>query len=280
MKDGFKKRNQCTDRYDYHRRADHRNGEKRKHEIARFRWVGCLPHEARYFARRLEGIFFVQSKIVRRLMQDVIETRRLPSPAPRPQALASDGQNLWMGSIETSRLYHIDPVHWTVIEEAAVPGKPWGVAVVGNELRVVCGEGENDDRYIRRFIPGHGFKSERIPCPDYTGSQLSFDGERLFLSQWYNKRIVPMNGSFEESASITLAHQICGQVIANGKHYALTTDDEMSRDYWITLIDRKLGTQEDLARVPFAARALAFDGRQFWTNHREQHEMVAFQLPH
>jgi len=213
-------------------------------------------------------------------MQDVVETRRLPSPAPRPQALAFDGEHLWMGSIATSRLYKIDPIHWTVVAEIATPGKPYGMTVVGNELRVVCGEGEDDDRYIGRFIPGHGFKSEKIACPDYTGSQLGFDGERLYLSQWYNRHLIPIDSDQHFGAPISLQHQICGQVVANGQHYALTTDDEETDDYWITLIDRKLGTQEDLARVPFAARALAFDGRQFWTNHREQHEMVAFQLPH
>ena len=210
-------------------------------------------------------------------MQDVIETRRLPSPAPLPQALAFDGEYLWMGSIETSRLYKIDPDHWTVIEEIATPGKPWGMTVVGSELRVVSGEGEDDDRYLRRFIPGHGFKSEKTACPEYTGSQLSFDGDRLYLSQWYNKRIIPIDSKQSYGTPISLQHQICGQVIANGQHYALTTEDEETDDYWLTALDRSSGRNEDIARVPFAARALAFDGRQFWTNHRERHEIVAFQ---
>ncbi len=46
-----------------------------------------------------------------------------------------------MGSIETDRLYAINPLQWTVIEEEKVPGKPWGMTVVGDELRVVCGVG-------------------------------------------------------------------------------------------------------------------------------------------
>jgi len=33
---------------------------------------------------------------------------------------------------------------------------------------------------------------------------------------------------------------------------------------------------EDLARIPFQARALAFDGKNFWTNHREQNQIVSF----
>ncbi len=99
-----------------------------------------------------------------------------------------------MGSIGTDRLYAIDPRQWTLIEEAKVPGKPWGMTVVGDELRVVCGVGDDDDREIRRFVPGHGFKSQgAIECPDATGSQLSYDGTLLYLSQWYNRRILGLD---------------------------------------------------------------------------------------
>ena len=76
-------------------------------------------------------------------MKNVEEVLRLPSPAPRPQALAFDGEHLWMGSLETERLYAIDPRAWTVREEAEAPGKPYGATVVGDELRVLCGETAN-----------------------------------------------------------------------------------------------------------------------------------------
>jgi len=36
---------------------------------------------------------------------------------------------------------------------------------------------------------------------------------------------------------------------------------------------------EDLARIPFQARALAWDGKRFWTNHRERHQIVSFAKP-
>src|SRR5271155_551600 len=100
---------------------------------------------------------------------------RLPSPAPAPQALACNGPQLWMGSWETQRLYGIDREHFTVFEELNAPGKPVGMVNVGDELRVVVSEnGDEDNRYIRRFVPGHGFKShDRLPCPDDTGSFLA-----------------------------------------------------------------------------------------------------------
>jgi hypothetical protein len=211
-------------------------------------------------------------------MQDVTETMRLPSPAPRPQSIAFDGEKLWMGSIETNRLYAIDPHHWTVSEEDRAPGKPWGITVVGDELRVICGEGDDDARVIRRFVPGHGFKNQdAIGCPDETGSQLSYDGVRLYVSQWYNKRILGIDERGKVVRTIDLPRGVCGQCYADGGFYVVTTDDEDSNDYFLSRVTLNgAANVEDLARVPFAARALAYDGSRFWTNHREHNQIVAF----
>lgn len=212
-------------------------------------------------------------------MQDVKESLRLPSPAPRPQSIAFDGEKLWMGSIETSRIYAIDPRQWTVGEEAPAPGKPWGMTVVGDELRVICGEGAEDDRRVRRYIPGHGFKAhDAIECPDSTGSQLSYDGTRLYVSQWYNKRLLGIDEEGKVVRTIGVPRGVCGQVYADGAFYVLTTDDEETEEYFLMRIAVNGGEPacEDVARVPFQARALAFDGSRFWTNHREYNQIVAF----
>ncbi|MBV9720047.1 MAG: hypothetical protein JOZ77_12060 [Candidatus Eremiobacteraeota bacterium] len=212
-------------------------------------------------------------------MKDVTEALRLPSPAPRPQALAFDGDKLWMGSIATDRLYAINPRQWTVIEEEKVPGKPWGATVVGDELRVICGVGEQDDRVIKRFVPGHGFKSQgSIECPDATGSQLSYDGSWLYLSQWYNRRILALDETGNILREISVPRGICGQCFADGHFYLVTTDDEATDEYFLTRASANGETKtEDLARIPFAARALAFDGSRFWTNHRDANQIVAFE---
>lgn len=212
-------------------------------------------------------------------MKDVTEALRLPSPAPRPQALAFDGEKLWMGSIETDRIYAINPRQWTLMEEDKVPGRPWGMTVVGDELRVVCGVGEDDDRIIKRFVPGHGFKShDSIECPDATGSQLSYDGTWLYLSQWYNRRILGLDESGNVVREIAVPHQICGQCFVEGHFYLVTTEDESTDEYFLTRVSANGEMRaEDLARIPFAARALAFDGSRFWTNHREANQIVAFE---
>jgi hypothetical protein len=212
-------------------------------------------------------------------MRDISESLRLPSPAPRPQSLAYDGDVLWMGSIETSRIYAIDPKQWTVSDETQAPGKPWGITVLGDELRVILGEGSDDDRYIRRLVPGHGFKDRALRCPDDTGSQLSYDGTYLYVSQWYNRRILGLDEDGNVIRTIELPRGICGQVYADGGWFCITTDDEATDAYFLTRVTVN-GTQktEDLARIPFAARSLAFDGTRFWTNHREENQIVAFNV--
>jgi len=81
--------------------------------------------------------------------------------------------------------------------------------------------------------------------------------------------------------AISVPHGICGQVFVDGFIFLVTNDVEESTDYWLTRVDPRLATPEidDLVRIPFAARALAFDGTQFWTNHREQNQIVSFARP-
>jgi len=212
-------------------------------------------------------------------MKHFEEILRLPSPAPKPQSLAFDGSVLWMGSRETRRIYAIEPRTWTVREETEAPGTPWGITAVGDELRVLCGETEDDTRIIRRYVPGHGFKThDSIACPDDTGSQLSFDGDRLYVSQWYNKRILSLDEQGRVGTIVVVPHEICGQVIVGGRFYLATTDDEETNDYFLTRVDARNGTThaDDLGRIGFPARALAFDGELFWSNHRAADQIVAF----
>ncbi len=214
-------------------------------------------------------------------MKTITEVMRMLSPAPRPQSVSADGTTLWMGSIGTCRVYEIDSTHWTVRSETEAPGKPWGMTVMGDELRVLCGEGEDDTRVIRKFVPGHGFRTQgSIPCPEDTGSQLSYDGDRLYVSQWYNKRILSLDEDGNVGSIVETPHGICGHVVVDGIFYAMGTDDEETDRYFLTRIDARNGSvkTEDVAHVPFQARGLTFDGQRFWTNHREKNEIVAFTI--
>jgi hypothetical protein len=214
-------------------------------------------------------------------MNDIQELHRLASPAPKPQSLAWDGATLWMGSRETKRIYALDPQTWTVGAEVAAPGTPYGMTAVGEELRVLCSEGADDSRIVRRFVPGVGFDATwALACPDDAGSQLGWDGQRLHVSQWYPKKVLALAVDGGVERVIHVPHGICGQVFVEGVLYLVTTDAEETNEYWLTRVDGLSAggapVITDVARVPFQARALAWDGAKFWTNHREQNQIVAF----
>lgn len=214
-------------------------------------------------------------------LDTIEELVRIPAPCPSPVGLACDGTDLWIGSFETNRIYGLNAQHGTVFEEAQAPGRPFGMTVTGDALRVVIGSGENDERYIRRYIMGKDFKSEKIPCPAYTGSYLAYDGDRLYLSQRDKQCILELDDSCQVLRTIPVPRQITGMVIVGGRFYLVTTESREVDDYRLLCLDARKDPPEvtELARIPFAARSLGFDGTKFWTNDRDENSIVAFAKP-
>ncbi len=185
-----------------------------------------------------------------------------------------------MGSRDLRRIYKIDMKKWTVIEEIESPGIPWAAVSIGDGLCFTIGEDPDDDRFIRRFIPGTGF-TDRIACPDFTGSYLSFDGDHLYLSQWYKQRILKLDADGKILRKIDIGAEICGHVFVDGSIYVLRGTEQGNEDWRIARVDPRSETPTvaDIAAVPFACRSLTFDGANFWTNHRAANETVSFTLP-
>ena len=210
------------------------------------------------------------------------ELRRLPSPAPTPQALASRAGTLWISSRDDRRLYGVDARTWTVVEETATPGIAWGAVWAHDALYLVSGEGAEDDRYLRRYEPGRGFDdSYRVAVPELTGSYLSFDGQTLYMSQWYKHRVLGLSLDGGILRTISVDAEICGHAFVDGSLYVLRGTEQDGENWQVARLDLREETPrvEDLARVPFACRSLTFDGTNFWTNHRAANETVAFALP-
>jgi hypothetical protein len=215
-------------------------------------------------------------------LSTIIERGRFPSPAPTPQALAWDGNKLWMGSRDLRRIYVIDPQKWDVLEEKEPPGVPWAAVATNGTLRFTIGEGPNDDRYIRRFVPDVGFsEADKITCPEFTGSYLSYDGENLYLSQWYKHRILKLDASGNIVRVIDIGAEVSGHAFVNGLIYVLRGTEQNGESWTIARLDPRERTPEvkDIAIVPFACRSLTFDGTTFWSNHRAANEIVSFALP-
>ncbi len=210
--------------------------------------------------------------------ESIEELLRIPSPAPGPQGIACDGTDLWIGSIETQRIYGVRTQTGAVFEESAAPGMPIGMVVIGESVHVVSSEGADGDRYIRRYVIGHGFKNEAIACPDQTGSFLAWDGDHLFLSQRYEQRILELDAGGSIIRAIPVPRQITGITVIGGHFYVMTCENKACDDMRVLKIDARRETPEvtELASVPFIARSLAWDGTKFWTSAREANEVVAF----
>jgi hypothetical protein len=212
----------------------------------------------------------------------IIERGRYPSPAPAPQALAWQGDKLWMGSRDLRRIYVIGPKKWEVLQEKEPPGIPWAAVATNGTLRFTIGEGPNDDRYIRRFAPETGFsEQDKIACPEFTGSYLSYDGENIYLSQWYKHRILRLDASGNIVRAIDIGAEISGHAFVNGMIYVLRGTEQNGESWSIARLDPREETPKvtDIANVPFACRSLTFDGTNFWSNHRAANEIVSFALP-
>jgi len=216
-------------------------------------------------------------------LAELAEIVRIPSPAPEPQALGHDGEHLWLGSWATNRVYGIFPSQGRVFEDAPAPGRPVGATVVGEELRFVCSEnGEDDNRFIRRYVPGHGFKShERVPCPDDTGSQLAYCGEHLWLSQRYNKRVLELDALYRVVRTVPIGEEIVGLAWVGDRLYLSTWLGRDRGGCRIAYIEPRAARPALVfaAQSPFVAVSLARDRDRLWTNDFKKNEIVAFSIP-
>ena len=212
----------------------------------------------------------------------VIEQRRLVSPAATPQALAWDRPSniLWMGSRDLRRIYAIDPENGSILKQQEAPGIPWAAVALNGELRFTIGESADDDRYIYRYTPDGEF-SKMFACPEFTGSYLSFDGKNLYLSQWYKNRVLKFDDKGNVIRDIHVGAEICGHTFVDGLLYVLRGQEKPDEDWRIARLNPKEETPfiEDIGVVPFACRSLTFDGEVFWSNHRAKDTIISFSLP-
>jgi hypothetical protein len=216
------------------------------------------------------------------MLPTIIEQQREVSPAITPQALAWHQDSLWMGSRDLRRIYGIEPGAWKVFKEAEAPGIPWAAVSSGEALYFNLGEGPNDDRYLRLFRPNHGFsESDRVACPDFTGSYISYHERHVYLSQWYKHRVLKLDSRGDILSVYEVGAEICGHTVVDGTLYVLRGTEQGDEDWKISRLNLQTPAApiEDLAKVPLPCRSLAFDGECFWTNHRVANEIVRFALP-
>ena len=217
-------------------------------------------------------------------MHEVSNVESHRSPAVTPQALAWDGKELWMSSRDLGTLYRVDTDALEIVEEIDPPGIVWAAVSTIDGCHFTLGKGLNDDRHVYRYTAREGF-TKLFACPELTGSYLSFDGEHLYLSQWYKERILKFDARGNVLREIAVGAEICGHTFVDGMIYVLrgkeNKDIPGKAEQWrIAHLDPREETPkvEDLAVIPFASRSLTFDGEKFWSNHRAANEIVSFTL--
>lgn len=213
-------------------------------------------------------------------MQTTSELNRRPSPANRPFGLAEHEGNLWMGSWETDLVYVMNPQTLQVRNEIQSPGRPYGMAAVGGELRVVVAHGEEDDRYFYRVCDGAFDLKSKTPCPDLTGSFMTARGSIIYLGQMHYQRILEMNADYAIRRQIALPTRCAGFAFGgDGRFYMISADDEFENLKFGTLDVAQDQPQFDVIRpLPDEARYLLYDGSTWWTSLRDANEIATFTI--
>lgn len=211
-------------------------------------------------------------------MNDVKELQRHESPGGRPQPLLSHNGTLWVGAWDTDRIYAVEPKQWRVTAEYPAPGRPYGIAAIGDELRIVVAM-DDDDRYIFRFDPAKGFdRGSKRPLPDVTGSFLASDGQTLYMTQLGKRRMVVLDDDAAIVREYPLATRCLGISFGPaGAFFLITADDEFENLKLATADLRSAELRSTaIAGLDEGARGLTFDGNAWWTSYREAGKVVTF----
>ena len=212
----------------------------------------------------------------------VKELRRVAAPAITPQALCWHKGELWLGSRDLRHVYGVNASDWKAFQDVEAPGIPWAAVSTGETICFNLGLGSADDRYLMNYsAPESLWGDQRVACPEFTGSYISYDGQHVYLSQWYKHRILKLDADGAVLATYDIGAEISGHTFVDGTIYVLRGTEQDGEKWRMARFRPQAGEPEieDVARVPFECRSLAYDGGHFWTNHRVANEIVSFDIP-
>lgn len=186
--------------------------------------------------------------------------------------------NLWIGSWESDSIYAVDPQTLKVRNEIKAPGRPYGIAAIGNELRAVVAHGDEDDRYLYRLSGGAFDLASKTPCPDLTGSFMTARGSTIYLGQMHYRRVLEMDSQYVIRREIALPTRCAGFAFGpDGHFYMISADDEFDNLSLGTLdIAQDRPQFEVIGPFPPQARCLLHDGSVWWTSLRDDNDIATF----
>ena len=185
-----------------------------------------------------------------------------------------------MGSWETDRVYVMDPQTLEVRDEIQAPGRPYGIAAIGDELRVVVAHGDEDDRYLYRLRDDAFDLASKTSCPDLTGSFMTARGSTIYLGQMHYQRILEMDSDYAVRRQIALPTRCAGFAFGpDERFYMISADDEFENLKFGRLDIAQDRPQFEVVRsLPDEARYLVHDGLTWWTSLRDANEIGTFTI--
>src|SRR6185437_2288155 len=104
------------------------------------------------------------------------------------------------------------------------------------------------------------------------------DAGALYLCQQGKGRILAIDANANVRREILLPTRCAGLGFGTGGAlYIISGDEELENLRFATFdLAAEAPQVEALAAIPFDARSLAFDGKNWWTSHREAGEIVSF----
>ena len=81
-----------------------------------------------------------------------------------------------------------------------------------------------------------------IALPEFTGSYLSFDGQSLYLSQWYKHRILQLDPAGQVlRESLRIGAEICGHAFVEDHLYVLRGTEQDGENWHLARLDHRDG---------------------------------------
>ena len=167
-----------------------------------------LGHPERPFRPSAAGSPRAPAGTVRGHESDALDHRGAP-PHPRPVPRPDGARVRRTGPLDRllrdePHLRTASPSKGACSKRPIAPGRPYGLTVTGDALRVVIGDAHDGGRRRPLHPPlhhGQGLQDpKRSACPDGTGSFLAYDGDRLYLSQRDNQVILELDESGDGAA--------------------------------------------------------------------------------
>ena len=204
---------------------------------------------------------------------------QFPAPEPVPQSLTYDGKQLWIGSWETKQIVAVDRTGRRRTHFAA-PAKPVGATFANGHFFYMLSD-EADDRTVRS-VDEHGtWADDAFLPPDESGSFLSWDGEWLWLSQRFLKRVHRLDPQTHRPLqTIEIGEQVIGHTwIGDWLYVSLWLGKDRGGAVLGRVSGADSGGVQYLASSDFAMISLAYDGDALWANDTKGSRIVAMSLP-